>query len=209
MQGITDSIAIPEWLRPALSLTLSASAALLYGAILGVAIARTLVEGQPSFSPGLLRAAEMLSGLVGSVVTAGFAHGKQPAEPVRASWLYPTFRPTRAAALKARVSSLGQSKLVGLGEIIGFYQGPSAGASDVGHPEQGISPAPAPARANPAAFVVGVLYFAVYFLVGAGAFVVTLMRPSVPELIANSAWVWMGTILSAAYAFFALGKEGN
>jgi hypothetical protein len=28
----------------------------------------------------------------------------------------------------------------------------------------------------------------------------------VPEMITNAGWVWLGTVLSAGYAFFALGS---
>ena len=205
MERITDGIAIPAWLRPALSLVLSTSAALLYGILLSVAIIRTVVEGQPTFSPGTLRAAELLSALVGSVVTAGFARGKQPAEAIHASWFRPRSWAARVAAARKRTLSLAQNKLVALGEVLGFYRAPFAETRDVGHPEEIVSPEPL--RGNPAAFVVGMLYFGVYFVVGVAAFIVTVARSAVPDLISNSAWVWMGTLISSAYAFFALGQQ--
>ena len=114
MERITDGIVLPEWLRPAVSLILSASAALLYGILLSVAIIKTIVEGQPAFSPGTLRAAEMLSALVGSVVTAGFARGRQPADVIHMNWFRLVSWTTRAAAAKERTFSLAQSKLVAL-----------------------------------------------------------------------------------------------
>ena len=205
MERITDGIAIPAWLRPALSLILSASAALLYGILLSVAIIRTVVEGQPTFSPGTLRAAELLSALVGSVVTAGFARGKKPLEAIHASWFRPRPWAARAAAAGKRTLSLAQNKLVALGEVLGLYRTPFAETHDVGHPEEIVSPEPS--QGNPAAFYVGMLYFGVYLVVGAAAFVVTVARSAVPDLVANSAWVWMGTLISSAYAFFALGQQ--
>ena len=72
--GIASSpIEVPTWFRQFVSVVATASAAILYAVVLGVAIHRTLTESDPVFSETMTRAAAALSGLVGSVVTAGFA----------------------------------------------------------------------------------------------------------------------------------------
>jgi hypothetical protein len=51
------------------------------------------------------------------------------------------------------------------------------------------------------------LYFGAYFLVGLAALIVTLLKPSVPDMITSAAWVWLGTVISSAYTFFGLDSR--
>ncbi|NLX43583.1 MAG: hypothetical protein GXY79_08925 [Chloroflexi bacterium] len=71
----SNEVIIPAWMRQLVSVVATASAAILYAIVLGIAVYRTFTEGQPQFSETMTRAAAALSGLVGSVVTAGFARG--------------------------------------------------------------------------------------------------------------------------------------
>ncbi|MBC7315767.1 MAG: hypothetical protein H5T70_05030, partial [Chloroflexi bacterium] len=54
---------------------------------------------------------------------------------------------------------------------------------------------------------IALLYFVIYFVVGVAAFALTLLRPSVPEIISNAGWVWLGTVATAGYSFFALDSQ--
>ncbi|NLX43584.1 MAG: hypothetical protein GXY79_08930 [Chloroflexi bacterium] len=60
---------------------------------------------------------------------------------------------------------------------------------------------------NRTSLFLAILYFAVFFVVGLTAFVTSIARPSVPELLANCAWVWLGSIITSGYAFFTLSGE--
>ncbi|MGM0400296.1 MAG: hypothetical protein ACQEQT_03240, partial [Chloroflexota bacterium] len=70
----------------------------------------------------------------------------------------------------------------------------------------------APPEREPLSIVVWIalLYFAIYFIVGIGAFFVTICRNNVPEIVVNSGWVWLGTVISSTYSFFGIdAKEQN
>jgi hypothetical protein len=184
---------MPENIKRLVSLSFTLLAALLYGAILGGAIIKNLVNNSAVFTDGALRATQILSGLVGTVVTAGFARAK---------------RANVAAANQGQTSSilprwLIQSKLLGLADTLGLNLRGLVNGGEISPLED------EPIRItkiNTATWVAGI-YFVIYFLVGAGAFVITVLRPAVPEIISNSAWVWLGTLISSSYAFFALGEE--
>jgi hypothetical protein len=212
MEAITKYIVIPEWIKPALALVLTASAALLYALILGTAIMRTAIEPHPVFSPGALRAAELLGGLVGSVVAAGFARGKQPA-PMHPVAVLPGSWVTHVTRSAVRVRALARNKLLSLGEIMGLERAtpPLRDLDELAPAEPAPAPAPAPTPSpkpsNPAAVAVGLLYLVVYVLIGAAALIVTISKATVPEIVSNSAWVWLGTVASATYSFFALGGQ--
>jgi hypothetical protein len=190
---------IPDWLQQTLSLVLTLAAALLYLAILGYAIIRSFVETEPVFTMGATRAAQLLSGLVGSVVTAGFARGKRlPVGPVSAD--HPMGGLTSTSWTRLKPPSRTSRKFMGLGELVGFRALP--GAPQKSRLEEGEGEQP---LVSSLSLWVGLVYFGVYFLVGIGAFALIMIKTEVPEFIGNSAWVWLGTMAAAGYSFFSLG----
>lgn len=200
MDDNTSSGALPEWLQRVSGAIVTVLAAVLYAVVLGSAIVRTAVEGDPVFSEATLRMASILSGLVGSVVAAGFARGRRPsAAPIiaqhpigggiaRTGW-YSLKPPSRF-----RAKFLGVAAMAGVRVQVG-----ATVLSDVPAPTD-----PPAAQAPSYALWVGVLYFGVYFLVGVGAFLLAVTRPVVPELVSNAAWVWLGTVVTSAYTYFGM-----
>ena len=189
-----SKVVIPEALRRMLSLVVTIAAAVLYALVLGSAVVRTIVEGDPAFSEGAVRAASLLSGLVGSVVSAGFASSqKSRIEPVEAD------RPR----VRRPTSSLASRNLESLARTLGFL--PLASRSSERASREADEAAPV--QESPLALWVALLYVAVYFLVGVSCVALVIIKDTVPELIGNAAWVCMGTVISSAYAFFALNAE--
>jgi hypothetical protein len=186
-------IETPDHIKRFISLFFTLLAALLYGAILGGAVVKSLFSSTAVFSEGALRATQILSGLVGTVVTAGFARGKSsnlsPSSPLK------TWSPS---------SWHLQGKLLGLADTLGLNIGGLTGSHIAPEEDEPVRAA----KVNTATWVAGV-YFVIYFLVGAGAFLITILRAQVPELISNSAWVWLGTLISSSYSFFALGNDSH
>lgn len=194
---------LPERLRMAVSLGLTSLAAMLYAVILGSAIVRTYLEPNPEFPEAMMRAASLLSGLVGSVVTAGFAQGRRPASvPITTEHLLGPGR-ARTAWSSLQPPSLARCKFLGLATFIGARMGHPSPWATTGDE----APELEPGQPWSAALWVALFYFAVYFVIGAAAFVVTLMRPGTPEFLQNSAWVWLGTLGSSAYSFFGLNTQ--
>ena len=202
MDQLLEEKVIPERLRQALSLILTIVAVLLYAAILGSAIVRTIIEDDPTFTPGAVRAAGLLAGLVGSVVTAGFARSwRLGSVPISAS--HPMAGQTPTAWVSLGPPSLAKSKLSGLARTLGLLPSSATPMRSVpGEPEE------AAAKSTPIALWIALLYFAVYFLVGICAFALSILRPTVPELVDQAAWVWLGTVISSGYSFFALDTRG-
>lgn len=204
MHNTSGNVTLPVQIRQLTTFVITVSAALLYGGVLGAAIVRTLAEPSPLFTEGMARTASLLGGLVGSVVAAGFAQGNRPLPGmVRAT------RPwARLMSVPLTVVSYGPAKLVALARLLGLPVGPSAPS----RAEPGGS-APQPGVPEGADLLtsagvwVALLYFAVYFLVGISAFVLFLAKSHVPPLIADSAWVWVGTVSSSAYAYFGVGAR--
>lgn len=194
VQGPSQSIEPPEQAKRLISLFFTLLAALLYGAILGGAVVKSLFNSTAVFNEGALRATQILSGLVGTVVTAGFARGKSsnlsPTTPLHESAFLPHWHL--------------QGKLLGLADTLGLYIGGLTASNIVPEEDEPVRAS----KVNTATWVAGV-YFVVYFLVGAGAFLITILRAQVPELISNSAWVWLGTLISSSYSFFALGNDNK
>jgi len=190
---------IPDWLQQTLSLVLTLAAALLYLIILGYAIVVSFMSPNPIFTVGTTRAAQLLSGLVGSVVTAGFARGKRLSSgPVSATHPMGGLGPTAWSRLKS--PSRTSRKFMGLGELVGFRALPIAPPRSRLQEGEGEQP-----QLSSLSLWVGMVYFGVYFLVGIGAFALILLKSEVPEFISNSAWVWLGTLVAAGYSFFSLG----
>lgn len=189
-----QTIDIPDNTKRLISLAFTVLAVLLYGTILGGAIIKTLMDDSAVFTPGALRATQILAGLVGAVVTAGFA------------------RPQNSnVTTSAREKDSGllphwfiESKFLGLADTLGLNLRSITASSSV-MPLEEVSVRAA--KINTATWV-AILYFIIYFITGAGAFVITVMRPEVPEIISSTAWVWLGTLITSSYSFFALG-EGN
>lgn len=201
MEDATQDTGLPEAIQRMLSLALTIIAALLYAAVLGSAIIRAALESAPEFSDNTVRAAGLLSGLVGSVVTAGFARSPRPGT-VQLSTEHPMGGATRTAWTSLAPLSLIQRNLLGLASIMGLggRRTPSRVPSD-------DSEKPAMESKLPPTVWVALLYFTVYFLVGISAFLVAIWKEPVPEFIANSGWVWAGTVISAAYAFLGLNAS--
>lgn len=188
-----ETIDIPDHIKRLVSLSFTLLAILLYGAILGGAIVKTLMSSDASFTEGAVRATQILAGLVGTVVTAGFARARQSNISVK-----PLQQPSSLLP-----GWYIQSKFLGLAETLGLN------ITGLTRNQQVEPLEDEPARKvkiNTATWVAGV-YFVIYFLVGAAAFAITVLRAEVPQIITNNAWVWLGTLISNSYAFFALHEE--
>ncbi|MHB1296602.1 MAG: hypothetical protein ACYC4R_16610 [Anaerolineae bacterium] len=211
MDDLKEGVQIPDTLRQALSLILTVLAAVLYAAILGSAVVRTYIEVDPTFGDGTIRAAGVLSGLVGAVVAAGFANS-QRAQYQQITLDHPLGggqAPTGWTTLKP--PSRLKRKLLGLARTIGvrarqarLHTAPDESTTDP-TPVEGQEPE-TPQKSGMAVWV-AILYFAVYFIVGAAAFALAVIRPEVPELVSNCAWVWLGAVVSSGYTFFELGQS--
>jgi len=199
MEDIARRITIPDWLQQMLSLILTLVAAILYALVLGSALVRTVAEENPVFTEGTLRAANVLSGFVGAVVTAGFARGRRLGS-TPAGAIHPMGGYTLPAWISLKPTSRAKSKLVGLGVTLGLHIEPillqQLAAPD---PEQ-----PEPEKAVSYAMWIGLVYLVLYFAVGACAFVLSIIKPQVPELVSNAAWIWLGALVSSGYTFFGL-----
>lgn len=195
MDGPGGAELVPDQIRRVLTLALTIIAALLYALVLGGAVVKTFVEGEPTFTENTVRAAGLLSGLVGSVVTAGFARSRRPAL-VRMTTDHPLGGRAVTAWSSLRPPSLIRRNLSSLASTLGLAASPSAASPDDEEPEIAKSITPT--------VWIALLYFVVYFLVGLGAFMLTIWRPVVPDIISNSSWVWLGTIISSSYSFFGL-----
>lgn len=199
-------VQVPSWLRQMAAVVMTASAAVLYAIVLGVAVYRSLTEGDPVFSDMMTRTAAVLSGVVGSVVTAGFARsGKGVSVQVAGirrdlvgapiHWVKRNFF--------GLANTLGLPLLPEL--VLWTEPDPSLPVDDPAHDTPSYE-VDEPA-VNRASLIVSVLYFGVFFLVGLLAFVTSIARPDVPDLLTNSAWVWLGSVVSSGYSFFALDSE--
>lgn len=200
MDDNTPTDMIPEWLQRVSGAVIAVLAAILYAVVLGSAIVRTALESEPAFSEATLRMASLLSGLVGSVVAAGFARSQRPsAAPIVAA--HPIGGDSaRTGWYTLKPPSRFQAKFLGIAAMAGIRVRVGATTlADVPSPTN-----PPAAQAPTYALWVGLLYFGVYFLVGVGAFVLTVTRPVVPDLVSNAAWVWLGTVVTSVYTYFGM-----
>jgi len=197
-----DDGAFPEWLRRAVSLTLTLLGALLYAVVLGSAIIRTFREPNPTFSQGMVRMASLLSGLVGSVVAAGFARGRQP-DSVPITVEHPLGRGRAQTSWQSlEPPSLARVKFMGLATFIGARSaraGPWQQSEDQSDLE--------PGRGWSLSMWIALLYFGLYFVIGASALVLTLTRDSTPDFLVNAAYIWLGTVVSSGYSYFGLSSQ--
>lgn len=197
----------PPWLRQLFGVVMTASAALLYAAVIGTAIIRTLQEGNPTFSSTMTRAASVLSGLVGAVVATGFSRSGRGITIQIAG--------PRRELLRSPIHWIKRN-FFGLAETLGLPLMPEIILWTDPDPE---SPTEPEKRSpwyeideplmNKVSLGIAILYFLVYFITGIGAFGLAILRPEVPELISNAAWVWIGSLASSGYAFFALNSDAQ
>jgi hypothetical protein len=191
---------MPETVRQLTSLVLTISAALLYGLVLGSAILRTIIGPPPEFSPNMVRMAGLLSGLVGAVVTAGFARSDPPVS-VQLSASHAIGGAALSAWRTIRPPSLLQRNLLGLAQMLGVRVGPRLAQAPTR--DDLVQEAP---KINLALWIGG-LYLLIYMAVGLGSIGVTLWIANAPEMVAQSGWVWLGTTVSSAYSFFNLSAR--
>jgi hypothetical protein len=206
MGEIADGEALPVWIKELLSLGLTISAALLYAAVLGLALWRTFHETAPEFSATMVRTASVLSGLVGTVVAAGFSRSKRQVS-VHVTAQAPNDPGRDVTWTTVRRVPLIKRNLLGLAGVLGLPVLPLESRllpmdEDSQPPLEVTEPA-----ANKWATRIAVLYFVVYFAVGVCAFGLSLLRREVPEIIANAGWVWLGTLATAGYSFFAVDSR--
>lgn len=202
-QPLDLSQALPLWLRELLALGLTISAAVLYAAILGIAILRTVQQGDPEFSSNMVRAASVLSGLVGAVVATGFAQSRREM-PVRVAAQAPDDPGRDVLWTTGRPVSLLKRNLLGLGRTLGLPVLPMQARFSTHDEEADLTEEPTQPQGNKVVMWVALLYFVVYFVAGVASFGLAMWRPQVPEIISNAGWVWLGTVASAGYSFFAL-----
>ncbi|MBN1399360.1 MAG: hypothetical protein JXA74_00900 [Anaerolineae bacterium] len=191
---------MPENVRQLTALVLTLSAALLYGLVLGSAVLRTIIGPPPDFGPNVVRMAGLLSGLVGSVVTAGFARSDPPVS-VQMSASHAIGGQALSAWRSLRPLSLLKRNLLGLGQMLGVRVGPRLAQAPA--EDDLVQETP---RINLALWIGG-FYLFIYMLVGLASVGVTLWIANTPEMVSQSGWVWLGTTVSSAYSFFNLNAQ--
>lgn len=204
---LTNNELVPGWVKEVVTVGLTVMAIVLYGGVLAVAIYRTVTTDPPFITFGMERAAAMLSGLIGTVVTVGFARGRRPLT-VQTRGLRPVGAKRPSLWRRLDAPALLESKMLGLARTVGLpVVSGSVAALDA---DAGLAPGGDETRRPRDARLViwlAIIYFAVYFVVGLGAFGLTLLRESVPDMVANAGWVWLGTLVSAGYAFFGVDPD--
>ena len=188
---------VPEAIRQLLTLALTVIAAVLYAMILGRAVVRTVLDASDDFTPTEVRAASLLSGLVGTVVTAGFARSKRRV-PVQVSRSHALGDDSASVWHSLKPPSLAKRNLLSLAEALGV----SPRATSLSRTADG-SAIDLPKQAAMAMWI-ALVYVAIYFLVGISAFIVSLWIEQAPGMVTQAGWVWLGTTVSAAYSFFGL-----
>jgi len=202
---------VPTWVKELVTVGLAVSAIVLYGGILAAALYRTVASDPPFITYGMERAAAMLGGLIGTVVTAGFAQGRRTAS-VQARGLRPVGARPPSLWERLDAGSLVQGKMLGLARTVGLpvisISLASLAADQAGAPVGAPTGAPASTtQSNKLSMWMAIVYFVVYFVVGLGALGLTLVWETVPDMIANTGWVWLGTMISAGYAFFGVNSD--
>lgn len=201
MTNSSTVVSVPERIRHVISFALTVAALVLYAIVLGDALLRTYFLGMPELPEATTRFASLLSGLVGAVVTAGFARASRPPSvPVTAphplgGWAHTGWHTLRPPS-RARAKLLGLSELLGL-RPAGLIPAQTATDEEESSRRRGLD----------AATYVALAYFMVYFMIGSAAFVLAFTRPEVPNLVMNAAWIWVGTIVSAGYAYVGLSPD--
>ncbi len=201
----SSPVEVPTWFRQFVSVVATASAAILYAVVLGVAIHRTLTESDPVFSETMTRAAAALSGLVGSVVTAGFARSGSGVS-VHVAGIGRDLITAPIGWIKRNFFGLADTLGLPLLPEIVLWTEPAE--TPTGDP---IQDAPSyevdEPTVNKTSLFLAVLYFGIFFVVGLTAFITSIAKAQVPELLGNCAWVWLGAVISSGYSFFALNSD--
>ena len=190
---------LPDWLQRALLLLSTVAAVLLYAGILGSALVRTVTQEAPEFSDNMVRAAGLLSGLIGAVVTAGFARSQRPIA-VQIVAEHPMGGQAITAWTSLQPVSLIHRNLTSLAATLGLLSARSlisrSGDDQTQQAEM--------TRRLSAVEWIALLYCIIYFVTGIAAFAITIVKPTVPGLVANSGWVWLGTAITSTYSFLGL-----
>ncbi len=117
---------------------------------------------------------------------------------------------TKPPSLWSRLGAdtLLEGKMLGLARTVGLPVVSASLASLAA--DAGGAPSGAPVeteRSNKLAMWLAIIYFVVYFIAGLGAFGLTVIRDTVPDMVSNAGWVWLGTMVSAGYAFFGVNPD--
>lgn len=193
---------LSETAQRIVTLVLTVLAAVLYAVILGIAVVKSAMGQDVVFTDGAIKAARVLGGLVGSVVSAGFA-GSWRFSSVQLSTQHPMGGRAVTAWSSLKPSSRFKSKLASLARALGFLSRRSVPVRTT--PES--SEEPTESESSTTATVMAVLYVGVYLLVGMAAFVLVLVKAEVPEVVDSSAWVWLGTVIASAYTYFGIDSQ--
>jgi hypothetical protein len=198
---------VPAWVREVVTVGLAVSAIVLYGGILAAALYRTFTSNPPLITYGMERAAAVLGGLIGTVVTAGFARGRRTVA-VQARGLRPVGAKPPSLWSRLGADTLLEGKMLGLARTVGLPVVSASLASLAADAGGASSGAPAETeRSNKLAMWLAIVYFVVYLIAGLGAFGLTVIRETVPDMVSNAGWVWLGTMVSAGYAFFGVNPD--
>jgi hypothetical protein len=208
MQEEPSENLLPAQLQRIVAFALTVSVAILYAVIMTVVMVNAV--NSPGWEPNanVVRAVGLLGGVLGAVVTAGFARS-QPASGVFLGADHPLggAAPSGWAAIRP---SRARRNLLGLAELMGLPTRRPASPSRTGElPEEAEPPEEIiaePARAGLAMWV-AILYLAVYLVVGLASLIVSLLISEAPDVVTQAAWVWIGTALSSAYAFFGIDRQ--
>ncbi|NLG26357.1 MAG: hypothetical protein GX557_00470 [Chloroflexi bacterium] len=189
--------ALPEAIQRLVTICFTVLAAALYALILGTAMVQTARGLDSTLTDGALRAVRVLGGVVGAVVSAGFA-GSWRSDTVQLSAKHPMAGDARTGWFSLRPTSRFQRKFASLSRTLGF----AGRVPAVLEAEPGSDAAPAaPDRAS---LIMTLTYVGVYFVLGVVAFVLVLFKQAVPEIVENSAWTWLGTVIASVYTYFGM-----
>ncbi len=202
MDQTSQTVSVPESIQRLATEIFTVLAAVLYALILGTAIVQSLLGQEATLTDGAIKAARMLGGLVGAVVSAGFA-GSWRASTTPLSTQHAIGGLTTSSWASLRPTSRRRSKLTSLARALGFLprltshvRAAPGGGEEPGEPE---SPG--------VALGMALLYVIVYFAVGIAAFALVLIKADVPELVESSAWTWLGSVMASVYTYFGMDVQ--
>jgi hypothetical protein len=204
--GASPMEQVPPWVRQMVAVIMTVSAALLYALVLGIAIYRTITEPNPAFSTTMSRAAAVLSGMVGAVVTAGFARSNSGVS-VQVAGIRRDLVGAPVHWIKRNFFGLARTLGLPLLPELVLWTEPAPGTVP------GVPESDSPSyevdepTVNRGSLAVSMLYFGVYFLVGLASFVTSIALEEVPELLSNASWVWVGSLVSTTYSFFSMNGD--
>lgn len=158
---------MPESAPRVMGAVLAVAVLVIYAVLLGSGAWAAFKDPNATYTPNSLLAADLVTGLVGSVVAVGLAL-EPPGTRVAASH----------GKARRRVAALADAVTL---------QAPSLSA-----------------RVREA---IGWAYLLVWLVIGLAAFLVAVMRPTVPDIVFNTGWTWLGTAVAAAYAYFGIQRR--